>query len=128
MAQTKRKRTRKHRGNAAGIVERPAHNSRGTTASTSSRKRPMTKEEQRADVRRRRQERMNRPPTWKGAAQRAAVAAALFAVLITIFFKESVGTSISLAAFMLVVYIPLSYITDRALYNWRQKKAGTPRS
>jgi hypothetical protein len=127
MAQTKRKRTRKHRGNAAGIVERPAHNSRGTTASASSRKRPMTKEEQRAEMRRKRQERMNRPPTWKGAAQRAAIAAALFAVLITLIFKESVATSVSLAAFMLVVYIPLSYITDRALYNWRQKKAGAPR-
>ena len=125
MAQTKRK--RKHRGNAAGIVERPAHNSRGATGSASSRKRPMTKEEQRTEARRRRQERMNRPPTWKGAAQRAAIAAALFAVLITLFFKEKVATSLSLAAFMLVVYIPLSYVTDRALYNWRQKKGATPR-
>jgi hypothetical protein len=128
MAQTKRKRTRKHRGNAAGIVERPAHNSRGATGSTSARKRPMSKEEQRADARRRRQERMNRPPTWKGAAQRAAVAAGLFAVLIMLFFKESVAASLSLAAFMLIVYIPLSYVTDRALYNWRQKKGVIPRS
>lgn len=128
MAQAKRKRTRKHRGNAAGIVERPAHNRRGATASSSARKRPMTKDEQRTESRRRRQERMNRPPTWKGAAQRAAVAAALFAVLITIFFKESVATSVSLAGFMLVLYIPLSYITDRAIYNWRQKKGVIPRS
>ena len=74
------------------------------------------------DAQRRREERMNRPPTWKGAIQRAAVAAGLFAVLITIFFKESVTTSISLAVFMLVLYIPLSYMTDRALYNWRIKK------
>jgi hypothetical protein len=124
MAQTKRK--RKHRGNAAGIVERPAHNSRGTSASPA-KGRPMTKEEQRADARRRRQDRMTRPPTWKGAAQRAGVAAALFAVLITIFFKESVAASITLALFMLVVYIPLSYITDRAIYNWRQKKGTIPR-
>jgi hypothetical protein len=70
----------------------------------------------------RRQERMNRPPTWKGAFQRAGVAAALFAVLITVFFKEKVGTSIALAGFMLLVYVPLSYITDRALFNWRKKK------
>jgi hypothetical protein len=124
MAQTKRK--RKHRGNAAGIVERPAHNSRGSTAA-SPKGRPMTKEQTRAEARRRRQERMNRAPTWKGAAQRAGVAAALFAVLITIFFKESVATSVTLAAFMLVVYIPLSYITDRAIYNWRQKKGALPR-
>jgi hypothetical protein len=128
MAQTKRKRTRKHRGNAAGIVERPAHNSRGATTSTGPKNRPMTKEEQRAEARRRRQERMTRPPTWKGAAQRAGVAAALFAVLITLFFKESVATSITLALFMLVVYVPLSYITDRAIYNWRQKKGVIPRS
>jgi hypothetical protein len=120
MAQTKRKRTRKHRGNAAGIVERPAHNARGGAAGTP--KRPATKEEQRAQTRQRRLDRMNRPPTWKGAVQRAAIAAALFAVLVTIFFKEKVVNSLAIAAFMLVVYIPLSYLTDRALYNWRQKK------
>ena len=120
MAQTKRKRTRKHRGNAAGIVERPAHNSRGTTASPT--KARSSKEQTRLDARKRREERMNRPPTWKGATQRAGVAAGLFAVLITIFFKETIATSISLAAFMLVLYIPLSYMTDRALFNWRVKK------
>jgi hypothetical protein len=128
MAQTKRK--RKHRGNAAGIVERPAHNSRGSTGSTGStgkNRRPATKADSRADAQRRRQERMNRAPTWKGAAQRAGVAAALFAVLITLVFKEKVATSISLALFMLVVYIPLSYITDKAIYNWRQKKGTIPR-
>ena len=125
MAQTKRKRTRKHRGNAAGIVERAAHNSRSTTPASAKRG-PMTKDEARADARRKRQERMSRPPTWKGAAQRAAIAAALFAVLITLFFKEKVATSITLALFMLVVYIPLSYITDKALYNWRRRKGMIP--
>jgi hypothetical protein len=127
MAQTKRKRTRKHRGNAAGIVERPAHNSRGSTGAAPAKGKPMTKEQTRAEARRRRQERMNRPPTWKGAAQRAAIAAGLFAVLITFFFKEAVATSITLALFMLLVYIPLSYITDKAIYNWRQKKGAIPR-
>jgi hypothetical protein len=123
MAQTKRKRTRKHRGNAAGIVERPAHNSRAAATATS-KNAPTTKEE----ARRRRAERMNRAPTWKGAAQRAGVAAGLFAVLIMVFFKENIATSITLALFMLVVYIPLSFITDRAIYNWRQKKGVIPRS
>jgi hypothetical protein len=128
MAKTQRKRTRKHRGNAAGIVERPAHNLRGTAGATSSKqRRPVTKDEQRAEARRKRQERLNRPPTWKGAAQRAGVAAALFAVLITIFFKEKIATAITLALFMLVIYIPLSYLTDKAIYNWRQKKGAAPR-
>jgi hypothetical protein len=119
MAQTKRKRTRKHRGNAAGIVERPAHNSRAATASKGS-----TKEE----ARRKREHRFNRPPTWRGATQRAGIAAALFAVLITLVFKEKVTNSITLALFMLVVYIPLSYVTDKAIFNWRQKKGAAPRS
>jgi hypothetical protein len=122
MAQTKRKRTRKHRGNAAGIVERPAHNTRSTTAGAKP-KRPLTKEEQRAAARQRRMDRMSQPPTWKSATQRAATAAGLFAVLVTVLFKENVATSIALAAFMLIVYIPLSYMTDRALYNWRQKRS-----
>jgi hypothetical protein len=125
MAQTKRKRTRKHRGNAAGIVERPAHNLRTSAASPG--KRPATKDEVRADARRKRQERLNRPPTWKAAAQRAGVAAALFAVLIMVFFKEHPATAITLALFMLVVYIPLSFITDKAIFNWRQKKGAAPR-
>ena len=80
------------------------------------------------DARRRREERMTRPPTWKGAIQRAGIAAGLFAVLITIIFKESVVNAITLAAFMLLLYNPLSYVTDRALYNWRQKKGTIPRS
>lgn len=128
MAQTKRKRTRKHRGNAAGIVERAAHNSRAATGSQSGKRRPTTKEEARLEARRKRQERFNRPPTWKGALQRAGIAAALFAVLITLVFREKAATSLALALFMLVVYVPLSYITDRALYNWRVKKGTIPRS
>jgi hypothetical protein len=129
MAQTKRKRTRKHRGNAAGIVERPAHNTRGgsTAGAGGKNKRPLTKEETRVAARERRLERLNKAPTWKSAAQRAAIAAGLFAVLVTIFFKENPLTSLALAAFMLVVYIPLSYLTDRALYNWRQKKSAARR-
>jgi hypothetical protein len=123
MAQTKRKRNRKHRGNAAGIVERPAHNTRGAAGAAAKGKRPMTKEETRIAARERRLERLNRPPSWRNAFQRAGIAAGLFAVLVTIFFKENPLTSITLALFMLVVYIPLSYVTDRALFNWRKKKS-----
>ena len=68
----------------------------------------------------------SRPPTWKGAAQRAGVAAAIFAVLLIVAFHEKVVAAVSLAAFMLVVYIPLSYMTDRAIYNWRRKKGQIP--
>jgi hypothetical protein len=121
MAQTKRK--RKHRGNAAGIVERPAHNTRGQSAAAAKQRRPQTKEEQRAAARQRRVERMNRPPSWRSAVQRAGIAAGLFAVLVVLFFKESAINAVTLAGFMLIIYIPLSYMTDRAIYNWRQKRS-----
>lgn len=126
MAQTKRKRTRKHRGNAAGIIERPAHNSRSATQAPAGKGRPAAKGDARAEQRRKRQDRLNRPPTWRGAAQRAGVAAVLFAVLVAVFFKEKAGAAISLAVFMFVVYIPLSYMTDKALFNWRRKKGMIP--
>ena len=123
MAQVKRKgkRTRKHRGNAAGIVQRPAGASGG-----GKQRRPQTKEQIRAESRQRRMDRLNRPPTWKGAVQRAGIAAAMFVVLVMIVFRENPLTAVSLGAFMLVVYIPLSYMTDRALYTWRQKKKQAP--
>jgi Flp pilus assembly protein TadB len=127
MAQPRRKRTRKHRGNAAGIVERPAHNTRGAAA-TGDRTGPMTKEQSRTAARQRRLDRFNRPPTWKYASQRAAIAAALFAVLVMFLFKEKPVNAITLAAFMFLLYIPLSYMTDRTLYNRRQKKQQAGRS
>jgi hypothetical protein len=119
MAQVKRKgkRTRKHRGNAAGIVQKPAAGSAGGRQ-----RRPQTKAEIRAEAQKRRADRLNRPPTLKGATQRAGIAAAMFAVLVVIVFKENPVTSVALAAFMFLVYIPLSYMTDKAIYNWRQKK------
>jgi len=120
MAQTKRK--RKHRGNAAGIVERAAHNTRGTRAQAAP-KRPQTKEERRTAARQARVERMNRPPTWRGAAQRAAIAAGMFAILVVVIFHEKVVNAVAIAAFMLLVYIPLSYMTDNALYKWRRKRS-----
>jgi hypothetical protein len=121
MAQTKRK--KKHRGNAAGIVERPAHNARGARSAAAP-KNPQTSAERRVAARQARLERMNRPPTWKGAAQRAAIAAGLFAVLVVVIFGESVANALAIAVFMLIVYIPLSYMTDNALYKWRQKRQG----
>jgi Flp pilus assembly protein TadB len=120
MAQTKRK--RKHRGTQAGTVEQRAHNTRGGSS------RPKTKEEIRAEARRRRMERFDKPPSFRGAFQRAGIAAAIFAVLVIVLFGEKPVTAIALAAFMLLLYVPLSYATDKMLYNRRQrkKKAGLP--
>ena len=113
MAQTKRK--RKHRGTQAGTVEARAHNTRGAA-------RPQTKEQVRAEARRRRLERLDTPPTLKGALQRAGIAAAIFVVLVIVLFGEKPATGITLGAFMLLLYVPMSYATDKMLYNRRQRK------
>jgi hypothetical protein len=111
MAQAKRKRTRKHRGTAAGTIERAGRTGR-----------PRTREEAKKISRERRQQRFNKPPTWKGSIQRAAIAAAVFGVLVIVLFQRTVAQGAALAAFMFLLYIPLGYGTDSAIYRFRQRR------
>jgi hypothetical protein len=109
VAQTKRKRRRKHRGTPAGTVQRAARSGQG---------RPDSKEV----ARRRRQERLDRVPTWRGAINRAAIAAVLFGVLIAVLFKRPVAQAAAYTVFVFLLYIPLGYGTDKLLYNFRQRR------
>jgi hypothetical protein len=118
MART-RKRRSKHRGTQAGTVEKAAHN-RGSARAAASR--PRTKAEAREEARRRRIERLDRPPTWKGAAQRAGIAAALLAVLAVTLLGQTVPQALLLASFMLLIYIPLGYLFDGFVYRLRQRR------
>jgi hypothetical protein len=111
MAQTKRKRTRKHRGTPAGTIERAGRTGR-----------PQTREDAKQIARQRRQERLDKPPTWKGAVNRAAIAAAVFGVLVILAFGRSVPEGVVLAGFMFLLYIPLGYVTDQGIYRFRQRK------
>jgi hypothetical protein len=111
MAQTRRKRTRKHRGTPAGTIERSGRTGR-----------PRTREEAKQISRQRRAERLDKPPTWKGAMQRAAIAAAVFGVLVVIAFQRGVAQGAILAAFMFLLYIPLGYATDTFIYRFRQRR------
>jgi len=111
MAQTKRKRRRKHRGTPAGTIERGGRTGR-----------PQTREDAKRIARDRRQERLDKPPTWRSAVNRAAIAAAVFAVLVTALFDKSIPEGIALGAFMFLLYIPLGFVTDRMVYSYRMKK------
>ena len=64
----------------------------------------------------------DKPPTWKSAIQRAAIATALFVVLVGLVFKQKLGPLISIAGFVFLMYIPLGYYTDLALYRRRQRQ------
>jgi hypothetical protein len=114
MAQTRKKRRTKHRGNAAGMVE-----ARGRTG-----RRPEAGERKldaKAEARRRREERLDRPPTWRGALNRAAIAAIIFVVAIIV-LGQSPAAAFTLGALMLVLYIPMSYYTDLMIHRRRQRK------
>ena len=114
MAQTKRK--RKHRGTQAGTVE-----ARGRTG-----RRPQTQVEARKIKRERGAARFDRPPTWRSALNRAAISAAIFAVAVVVIFGRPVAAAAVLGVVMVLLYLPMSYYTDRFLYNrrQRQKRAG----
>jgi hypothetical protein len=111
MAQTRRKRTRKHRGTPAGTIERAGRTGR-----------PRTREDAKKISRERRLERLTRPPTWRSAVNRAAVAAAVFGVLVVVAFGRDAAQGAILAVFMFALYIPLGYGTDLAIYRFRQRR------
>ena len=114
MAQTRKKRQTKHRGNAAGMVEARGRTGRRPTDAE-------RKSDPKAEVRRRREERLDRAPTWRGAANRAAIAAVIFVVAIIVIGQEP-AAAFTLGALMLVLYIPMSYYTDLVIYRRRQRK------
>ena len=111
MAQTKNKRKRKHRGTPAGTIERA-----GRTGSS------RTKTDAKQIAKDRRAERLNREPSWRGSVNRAAIAAAVFGVLLLFLFKNDPARSAYLAVLMFFLYIPLGYVTDRAIYNFRRRR------
>lgn len=111
MAQAKKKRRRKHRGTQAGTVE-----ARGRTGRTA------IKGDAKQIARQRRADRLDRPPTWQGSAQRAAVAAAIFGVMLVLLFKRPVVAGVFLALVMFLLYIPLGYYTDLFIYRRRQAR------
>jgi hypothetical protein len=113
VAQTRRKRKRRHAGTQAGTVER-----RGRTSKPAEK----TKAETRAEARERRLQRLDQPPTWRSAATRAAVAAVIFGLVIVLAFGRSPIEGASLAGLMFLIYIPMSYMTDRFLFARRQRQ------
>jgi drug/metabolite transporter (DMT)-like permease len=115
MAQTKRKRRTKHRGNAAGVVE-----SRGRTG-----RRPTEEEQRNASRQSAREARLNKPPTWNSAFMKAGLMAGLLFLFtrLGVFGSDtSVSQSIILCFFALLLYTPIAYATDKFVYTRAQKR------
>ena len=111
MAQTRKKRRRKHRGTQGGRID---SNRRAG--------RPRSREEAKARARSRRTApRADAPPTWRSAITRGAVAAVFFTALLMLIFRRPPGTAFGLGAFMLVFYIPAGYYIDSMLWRRRER-------
>jgi hypothetical protein len=113
MAQTKRRRQTKHRGNAAGVVESRGRTGRKPTAAEKS-----GKAAELARAKEKRLDKRDRPPTWLGAFYRA-MAAAVLMLLVSLFLIG--GQAITLFPIVLALYVPISYYTDLWLYRRRQR-------
>jgi Flp pilus assembly protein TadB len=120
MAKTSKKRRRKHRGTPAGTIE-----ARGRTSKPPAdvKRRPQTasKSSTGQTARERRMARLDEPPTWRGSLNRAGFAAAILAIFITV-VQKNIAAGLILGVFALVIYVPMSYYTDLALYRRRQRK------
>lgn len=115
MAQTKRKRQTKHRGNAAGAIE-----SRGRTG------RPPTAEEKKRAIREsRREARLNREPTLKSSAQRGLLAGAFMFLFVVVTDKPKHGSPVEAAAVFAIIATALYVFVGYGLehYFWRRRMA-----
>ncbi len=112
MAQTKKKRRRKHRGTQGGRID--------TNRRTS---KPRSRAEAKAQARSRRRpaQRGDSPPTWRGAIIRGVVAAVVFTALLMLIFGRSLGSALGIGVFMLVFYIPAGYYMDNVLWRRRER-------
>lgn len=116
MAQTRKRRRKKHRGTQTGRIDtRPV------------RGRPRTREEARARARSKRKpgkgrqavDRRDIAPTWSGAFKRGLFGAAIFFLLFWLAFKRELGEAVLLSTLMLGMYVPLGYYIDRFMYRRR---------
>ena len=113
MAQTKKKRRRKHRGTQGGRID---PNRRAG--------RPRSREEAKARARAGRSKpapKIDAPPTWRSSVTRGVVAAVIFTVLLMLLFKRPAGAALGLGAFMLVFYIPAGYCIDTTMWRKRER-------
>ena len=116
MAQTKKKRKSKHRGNAAGMVEARGRTGRKPTSDEKAGQSSRGQTKSASGVR---PHRLDKPPTWKGALFRAAVASASFFAVLVLFFKRPAQASAVVAVMMILVYTPLGYFTDLWIHKRR---------
>ncbi len=114
MAQTKKKRRRRHRGTQAGTIETPGRTSRPVTSN----RKPASRQE---TARQRREHRFDKEPTWRGSVNRAAFAAVILVIFIAV-VQKNIAAAVVMGVIAMALYVPMSYYTDRLLWRRRQRQ------
>ena len=117
MANTKKKRKTKHRGNAAGMIE-----ARGRTGRRPSPGDTTGKAGKRDSGKPASGHRLDQPPTWRNAAVRAVLASGAFFGFLVLIFKRPMDSSLVVAVLMIGFYTPLGYYTDMWIHRRRMKR------
>jgi len=116
MAQTKRKRRRKHRGTQGGRIDRrPARGRARSRAEAQQRARSRTKKKGKPG------ERVPQPANWGSALKKGGVAAVLFVGLLALFGQNPIA-SLLIGVLMLGLYVPMAYTLDRFVYQRHLRK------
>lgn len=114
MAQTKKKRRRKHRGTQGGRIDRrPARGRARSRAEAQSRARSRTKKKSGP--------RMPEPASWSSALKKGGVAAVLFVALLTV-FGQNPAVALLVGLLMLGFYVPMAYLLDRFIHQRHLRK------
>jgi hypothetical protein len=110
MAQTRKRRRRKHRGTQGGRIDRGRRGRPRNRAEAQSRARSKKKRPARGE----------NPPTWRGAIQRGILMSVIF-VAVLLVLKRPPAAAGAFGAFMLIFYIPMGFYLDRMMWRRRQR-------
>jgi hypothetical protein len=112
MAQTKKKRRRKHRGTQGGRIDtRPARGRARSRGEAQARARSRTQKKKGKSG-----ERIPQPANWSSAFKKGGIAAILFGGILALLGQNPIQI-IVVAVAMLGFYVPLSFVMDRYFYD-----------
>src|SRR5262245_8503152 len=115
MAQTKKKRRRKHRGTQGGRIDtRPARGRPRSRGEAQARARSRSKKRKPGD-------RTPQPPSWSSALKKGGIAAVLFVALLMV-FGQNPAVALGVGVLMLGFYVPMSFLLDRFVHQRHLRK------
>jgi Flp pilus assembly protein TadB len=120
MAQTRKKRRRKHRGTQGGRIDRrPVRGRARSRAEAQARARNRTKKKGGP--------RVPEAPSWSSALKKGGIAAVLFVVLLTV-FGQNPAVAVLVGVLMMGFYVPMAFLLDRFMYQRHLRKEAQKRA